>query len=45
MAGLIVDLYDFNWAFAAGAAIAVIPIFLIIRMPETLQRAKDLPTS
>jgi MFS family permease len=45
MAGLIVDLYDFNWAFAAGAAIALIPIFLIIRMPETLQRSKELPAS
>jgi MFS family permease len=38
IAGLLVDAYDFDWAFAAGAALAVIPIILILRMPETLRR-------
>ncbi len=38
LAGLLVDLFDFNWAFAAGAALALLPILLVIRMPETLQK-------
>jgi MFS family permease len=38
IAGLLVDAYDFDWAFAAGAALAVIPIILVLRMPETLRR-------
>ena len=38
-AGLLVDLFDFNWAFAFGAVLAVLPIFLVIRMPETLERS------
>jgi MFS family permease len=38
-AGLLVDLFDFNWAFAFGAVLAVLPIFLVIRMPETLDRS------
>ncbi|MFM1918336.1 MAG: hypothetical protein RJB01_1851 [Actinomycetota bacterium] len=40
LAGLLVDLYDFDWAFAAGALIAIIPILLVLRMPETLNRAR-----
>lgn len=38
-AGLLVDLFDFEWAFAFGAVLAVLPIFLVIRMPETLKRS------
>ena len=38
-AGLLVDLFDFDWAFAFAAALAVLPIFLVIRMPETLKRS------
>lgn len=38
-AGLLVDLFDFSWAFAFGALLAVVPIFLVIRMPETLKRS------
>ena len=38
-AGLLVDLFDFNWAFAFGALLALLPIFLVIRMPETLKRS------
>lgn len=45
MAGALVDLYDFNWAFAAGAVIALVPVLLVIRMPETLRRAQERPSS
>ena len=38
-AGLLVDLFDFSWAFAFGALLALLPIFLVIRMPETLRRS------
>ena len=37
-AGLLVDLFDFDWAFAFGAALAILPILLVVRMPETLKR-------
>ena len=38
-AGLLVDLFDFSWAFAFGSLLAILPIFLVIRMPETLRRS------
>jgi DHA1 family multidrug resistance protein-like MFS transporter len=38
IAGLLVDALDFDWAFAAGALLALIPIFLVLRMRETLVR-------
>jgi MFS family permease len=38
IAGLLVDAFNFDWAFAAGAALALIPIFLVLRMRETLVR-------
>lgn len=38
-AGLLVDLFDFDWAFAFAAVLAILPIFLVIRMPETLKRS------
>ena len=38
-AGLLVDLFDFSWAFAFGTLLAILPIFLVIRMPETLKRS------
>lgn len=44
LAGLLVDLFGFNWAFAAGAALALVPILLVIRMPETLQKLRTPPT-
>ena len=28
-----------RWAFAFGALLAILPIFLVIRMPETLKRS------
>lgn len=41
IAGLLVDLFDFDWAFAVGAVLALIPIYLVIRMPETLRKNTD----
>ena len=38
LAGALVDAYDFDWAFAAGALLTLIPIVLVLRMPETLRR-------
>lgn len=38
LAGLLVDAFDFDWAFAAGAVLALIPIVLVVRMRETLVR-------
>lgn len=38
VAGLLVDLFDFDWAFAVGAVLALIPIYLVLRMPETLRK-------
>ena len=38
IAGLLVDAFDYDWAFAAGAALALIPIILVLRMRETLVR-------
>jgi DHA1 family multidrug resistance protein-like MFS transporter len=38
IAGLLVDAFDYDWAFAAGAALALVPIVLVLRMRETLVR-------
>lgn len=38
LAGLLVDLFDFDWAFAAGAAISGVALLLAVSMPETLKR-------
>ena len=38
IAGVLVDAFDFDWAFAAGAALALVPIVLVVRMRETLTR-------
>ena len=43
VAGLLVDAFDYDWAFAAGAALAILPIFLVLRMRETLVRADQAP--
>jgi MFS family permease len=39
LAGLIIDLADFDWAFAVGAALALVAIIFVARMPETLHRS------
>lgn len=41
MAGLLVDAFDYDWAFAVGAALALVPIVLVLRMRETLVRTGD----
>ncbi len=38
VAGLLVDAFDFDWAFAAGAAICLAAVTLVYLMPETLNR-------
>ena len=38
IAGVLVDAFDFDWAFAVGAALALVPIVLVLRMRETLTR-------
>ena len=38
IAGVLVDAFDFDWAFAVGAALALVPIALVLRMRETLTR-------
>lgn len=38
IAGLLVDAFDYDWAFLVGAGLALIPIVLVLRMRETLVR-------
>ncbi len=38
LAGLLVDLLDFDWAFAVGSALAAIAVIVVLAMPETLRR-------
>jgi MFS family permease len=40
MAGLLVDLFDFDWAFAAGAALSLVAVTFVVLMPETLNRTR-----
>lgn len=41
LAGFLVDAFDFNWAFAAGAGLASLAVIVVARMPETLNRRRD----
>ena len=45
VAGLLIDQFDFDWAFAAGAVISLIAVILVIVMPETLNRARRPATA
>ena len=38
VAGLLVDLFDFDWAFAAAAGMSLIAVIFVWFMPETLNR-------
>ena len=38
VAGLLVDLFDFDWAFAAAAGMSLIAVIFVWLMPETLNR-------
>lgn len=40
VAGLLIDIFDFEWAFAAGAAVSIVAVVLVIVMPETLNRGR-----
>ncbi len=40
VAGLLVDAFDFDWAFAAGAALCLAAVTLVYLMPETLNRTR-----
>jgi MFS family permease len=40
VAGLLIDGFDFDWAFAAGAAVSLVAVILVFLMPETLHRTK-----
>lgn len=39
LAGFLVDISDFEWAFAAGTALVVVAGILVSTMPETLRRS------
>jgi MFS family permease len=38
VAGLLIDVADFDWAFGLGVIISLLSIILVIRMPETLRK-------
>ncbi len=40
VAGLLIDGFDFNWAFASGAALSLVAVVLVFLMPETLHRSR-----
>ncbi len=40
LAGYLVDSFDFDWAFAAGAALTLAAVTFVVRMPETLNRTR-----
>lgn len=44
LGGLLLDLYGFEWAFAAGAAISAIALIFVLAMPETL-RSRTTPAA
>lgn len=44
LAGFLVDMLDFDWAFAAGSVISLIAVILVYLMPETLHRTRK-PTA
>jgi MFS family permease len=41
VAGFLVDSYDFSWAFAAGSALSLVAVILVVLMPETLNRGRQ----
>lgn len=44
-AGLLVDALDFDWAFAAGAALCLVAVTFVYLMPETLHRTRKTATA
>lgn len=45
VAGLLIDSFDFDWAFAAGAALSLVAVILVFVMPETLNRTRRTATA
>lgn len=45
VAGLLIDQFDFDWAFAAGAALSLVAVILVLVMPETLHRNRRTATA
>ena len=45
VAGLLIDSFDFDWAFAAGAALSLVAVTLVYLMPETLHRTRKPATA
>jgi MFS family permease len=45
VAGLLIDGFDFDWAFAAGAALSLVAVTLVFLMPETLHRNRTPATA
>lgn len=39
LGGLLLDLYGFDWAFAAGAIVSAVALVFVVLMPETLRKA------
>ncbi|MEY4137526.1 MAG: hypothetical protein RL205_1654 [Actinomycetota bacterium] len=39
VAGLLVDLLDFDWAFVVATALCLVSLLLVVAMPETLKKA------
>ena len=40
VAGLLVDLLDFDWAFIAATALCLVSLLVVVAMPETLKKAQ-----
>ena len=38
LGGLLLDLYGFDWAFAAGAIVSAVALVFVVLMPETLRK-------
>jgi MFS family permease len=45
VAGLLIDSFDFSWAFAVGAVLSLFAVALVFFMPETLKRNPDTATA
>ena len=45
VAGVLIDGLDLDWAFAAGAALSLVAVTLVVLMPETLHRKRTPATA
>lgn len=44
-AGLLIDSFDFDWAFGVGMVLTMVTILFVLRMPETLTRKSSESTA